>query len=324
MERIQQAVILAAGEGERLRPFTGLKPKVMIAIANKPVLRHVVEALAKNGISRVVVVVGYRKEQVLDFLGSGEAYGVEVSNAIQKQQLGTAHALKQAREMVGDRFLVLSGDNIIGPATLADFVCASPQALLTVEQENFSKYGAVSVKGDRVVDIVEKPEAAQTNLVSTGIYALSREVFPFLEDEVDLPTALRNMMASGYPVTAHRTKGTWMDVVYPWDILRLNDAALRGLSASLAGTTERGVVIKGNVVVGRGTHILPNTYIQGPAIIGENCEIGPSACILPATSLGDYVIVSAFTQVENSVLGSQVQIGPGAFIKDSVIDRGCL
>ncbi len=94
MERVKQAVILAAGEGQRLKPFTALKPKVMLPIANKPILQYVIESLAKNGVFQLVIVVGYRKEQVQDYFGSGEKFGVDITYVVQEQQLGTGHALK--------------------------------------------------------------------------------------------------------------------------------------------------------------------------------------------------------------------------------------
>src|SRR3990170_3573442 len=102
---MKQAVILAAGEGQRLRPFTVTKPKAMIAIAGKPILQYVVEALARNGIRNIVIVVGYRREQVFNYMGSGERFGVNITYITQERQLGTAHALMQAREVVENEFL---------------------------------------------------------------------------------------------------------------------------------------------------------------------------------------------------------------------------
>ena len=92
---MKQAVVLAAGEGQRLRPFTATKPKVMLPIAGKPILSYVVESLAQNGIRNIVLVVGYGKEQVFDFMGSGEQFGVDITYVTQERQLGTAHALAQ-------------------------------------------------------------------------------------------------------------------------------------------------------------------------------------------------------------------------------------
>jgi glucose-1-phosphate thymidylyltransferase len=322
MGKIEQAVILAAGEGQRLRPFTALKPKVMIPIANRPILQYVVEALAVNGVRHIVMVVGYRKEQVQDYFGSGEQFGVKIDYVTQRQQLGTAHALKQAQESAEERFLVLSGDNIIEPDTIAQFVKAEPTALLIKEQENVSKYGVVVTKGGIVQEVVEKPREAPSNLINTGIYTFDRGVFEFIGEELDLTTVLQKMIAEKHPLVAHETRGQWLDVVYPWDILRLNDVALNQISLTIRGTVERGVSIKGPVSIGKDSVVRSNTYIVGPALIGENCEIGPSVCILPSTTIGDNVIVCPFTQLKNSVIGSNVYLGSGSTLEDSILDSG--
>ncbi|MBL7124579.1 MAG: nucleotidyltransferase family protein, partial [Dehalococcoidales bacterium] len=96
--------MLAAGEGQRLRPFTTSRPKAMISIAGKPILQYVVEALAQSGIRNIVLVAGYRREQIFDYMGSGEQFGVDITYVTQEKQLGTAHALAQAREVVEDEF----------------------------------------------------------------------------------------------------------------------------------------------------------------------------------------------------------------------------
>ena len=320
--RIEQAVILAAGEGQRLRPFTVLKPKVMIHIANKPILQYVIEALLLNGVRHIVMVVGYRKEQVQDYFGSGETFGVEIDYIVQRQQLGTAHALRQAREVVGDSFLVLPGDNIIKPDTIVQLVEAKPGIILVKKQENISKYGVVTVKKGMVEEIVEKPQEATSKLVNTGIYTLDRGILEFIEEEGELPMVLKNMVTRGYQIAAQETDDTWLDAVYPWDILRLNDIALGDISQSAAGTIEKGVTLKGAVSIGRGTVVRAGCYLVGPLIIGENCEIGPHACIFPATSIGDQVTISPFGQVRNSAIGNGARIGPGSILEDAIVDRG--
>jgi len=320
--RIEQAVILAAGEGQRLRPLTVLKPKVMIPIADKPILQYVVEALAVNGVRHIIMVVGYRKEQVQDYFGSGEKLGVEIDYIVQKQQLGTAHALMHAKDAVADRFLVLPGDNIIESDTIAPLVEAKPSIILVKKQENVSKYGVVTARKGTVEEIVEKPQEATSNLVNTGIYSLDRGMFEFVEEEVELPMVLNSMIARGYEIAAQETDGIWLDAVYPWDILRLNDIALGAVSLSTAGTVEKGVTMKGAVSIGKGTVIRAGSYLVGPLIIGENAEIGPHACIFPATSIGDQVTISPFSQIRNSAIGNGVHIGPGSILEDSIVDRG--
>jgi len=315
--------VLAAGEGQRLKPFTSSKPKVMLPIANKPILEYVIEALARNGIRKIVLVVGYKKEQVQDYFGFGAQFDVELEYIAQPQQLGTAHALKQARDIAQESFLVLAGDNIVEPDALAPLLQLGPNAILVKRQENVSKYGAVVIEGGLVKDIVEKPARPISPFANTGIYAFGSEIFEFIEQELDLPQAIRKMLSRGLKVRACETEHAWLDAVYPWDILRLTGSVLSWMVPSVGGTLEQGVVIKPPVSIGKNTLIRANSYLVGPLVIGENCEIGPNVCLLPATAIGDHVSISPFTEIRNSVIGSDVEIGPGSIIHDSIIDRGC-
>jgi UDP-N-acetylglucosamine diphosphorylase / glucose-1-phosphate thymidylyltransferase / UDP-N-acetylgalactosamine diphosphorylase / glucosamine-1-phosphate N-acetyltransferase / galactosamine-1-phosphate N-acetyltransferase len=319
---MKQAVILAAGEGQRLRPFTVTRPKAMISIADKPILQHIVESLARSGIRDVVIVVGYRKTQVLDFMGSGEKFGVKITYATQDKQLGTAHALCRVKDLVQDEFLVLPGDNLIEAATIADFVEVRPEAVLVKRVKDPQRYGVIDALDDEIRSITEKPVDAGSNLVNTGIYAFNKDIFKYAEDVLDIPDALNHMIASGRAIKAVETKGAWLDVIYPWDVISLNHAILQNINTSLGGTIEDGVTLKGKVIIGAGTVVKAGTCIYGPAVIGDGCEIGPNVCIMPSTSIGDNVVISSFTQVKNSVIGNDVTLGPGCFVSDSAIDKG--
>jgi UDP-N-acetylglucosamine diphosphorylase/glucosamine-1-phosphate N-acetyltransferase len=322
--RIGQAIILAGGEGQRLKPFTSLRPKVMLSIANKPILRYVIEALAQAGLRHIVLVVGYRREEIQDYFGSGKKFGVDINYIVQKTQVGTADALKQAREVAAPRFLVLPGDNIIEADTILPLVTVANNTIVAKHQENISKYGVVIAKNGKVSQIVEKPDMAISYLVNTGIYALNRDIFPFVEQEIDLPQAIQTMNDQGHSFTAVETKALWLDAVYPIDILRLNEVMLAKLPASTGGTIEDGVAAKGKVTIGNGTTIRSGSYFVGPVVIGDNCEIGPSVCIFPATSIGNNVSISPFCQIKNSVIGNEVVIGSNCNIQDSIIAPGCV
>jgi len=322
---MKQAVILAAGEGQRLRPFTVNRPKVMLSVADKPILHYVVAALAASGIRRIVMVVGYRRQQIFDAMGSGEQYGVDITYINQEKQLGTAHALEQAKAVVDEEFLVLPGDNLIAADTIAGFVAVKPGAVLIKRVDDPRGYGLVTLAGGNVRHIEEKPKESGSSSVNTGIYSFTRDIFRYIEEpRLGIPDVINQMIEKGVNLSAVETKGTWLDVVYPWDILRLNDMILQRSKASVAGHVESGVSLKGEVVVGKDTVVRSGSYIVGPVIIGSGCDIGPSVSILPATSIGNNVVVSAFTQVKNRVIGDDVAVGPGSFIEDSVIDRGCV
>jgi glucose-1-phosphate thymidylyltransferase len=296
----------------------------MLFIAGKPILQYVVEALARNGIRDVVLVVGYKKEQIFDYMGSGESFGATITYITQDRQLGTAHALTQAEEVIEDEFLLLPGDNLIEADTIAQFTLIRPEAVLVKKVDNPVRYGVVNISKGVVTEIVEKPHEAIGNVVSTGIYALTKEIFGFIEPELDLPDVLNNMITSGHSIVAMETNGTWLDVIYPWDILNLNDAILRQVQPSIGGIIEAAVSLKGQVSIGKDTVVRSNSYISGPVVVGDGCDIGPNVCIMPATSIGNNVVISPFTEIKNSVIGDDANIGPGCTFQDSVIDRGCV
>jgi UDP-N-acetylglucosamine diphosphorylase/glucosamine-1-phosphate N-acetyltransferase len=323
-DRVASAIILAAGEGQRLKPFTRYKPKVMIPIANHPILQYVVEALEKNGIRDIVIVVGYRREQIYDFFGAGEKFGVNIEYVVQEQQIGTAHALKQASDKVADDFLVIAGDNIVDTGIIGGLQGDCRPCMVLKEQENISKYGVVVIEDGMVRQILEKPARAPTNLVNTGIYRLNREVFDYIGEETRLTAVLQRMVNDGRGIAACKTDGIWLDVVYPWDILKLNSLALQTIPPSMAGQVEEGVVIKGPVSIGKGSVIRSNTYIVGPAAIGSGCEVGPSVCVFPGTSIGNNVSIFPFSELRNSVIADGAQIGAGSAIHNSVIDKNCV
>jgi len=316
-----QAVILAAGEGQRLRPFTANKPKVMIKVANKPILEFVVEALRDAGILDIIMVVGYKKSRIMSHFGNGSKWGVRIEYAVQQQQLGTAHALKQAEKLIrDDEFLVLAGDNIVDSETIAKV--DEPWTLAYKRAEEPSKYGVLIVSDGRVERIVEKPERPISDIVNTGIYRFTSEIFEKIGDKMDLITVINSMIEEGYEFRCVEAN-VWVDVVYPWDIVKVNDFAMRFSGKIIAGKVENAQII-GDVSIGKNTIIRGNVYIKGPVIIGENCEIGPNAVVMPSTSIGDNVKIGAFCYIENSVIGDNVVIAPNSYIKDSVIDGGCV
>jgi len=320
---MKQAVILAAGEGQRLRPFTVTKPKSMICIAGKPILGYVVEALVRNGIRNIVLVVGYKKEQVYDYIGSGEEFGINVTYVTQERQLGAAHALAQAKNVVDDEFLVLPGDKLIEADTIDKVVNTEPESVLVKKMYNPSRYSVLTVENGLIVNI-GKPAESSYCLVDTGIFVFSKDIFKYIEPELIFRDALSAMITSGKNINAYEVDKTWLDVVYPWDILSLNSAILHRIPSGLEGTIEGGVSVQGQVSVGKDSVIRSNSYIIGPVVIGEGCEIGPNVCIFPATSIANNVVISPFTEVKNCVIGDDVNIGPGSIIEDSVIDKGCV
>ncbi|MFY1113399.1 MAG: sugar phosphate nucleotidyltransferase, partial [Methanosarcinaceae archaeon] len=156
-----KAIILAAGEGLRCRPLTLTRSKVMLPVANKPILEHVINSLEENGVKDIILVIGYEKERIMDYFEDGLNFGVNIKYVEQKAQLGTAHAIKQAKKLIGPddtAFLVLNGDNLVEARTIADLLskCEGDASLLTVKMEETEGYGVVLTEGKKVKQILEK------------------------------------------------------------------------------------------------------------------------------------------------------------------------
>ena len=346
-----KAVILTAGEGLRIRPLTNSMPKGMIPIANKPILEHIVEALKGVGIRDIVMVVGHKKERVLSHFGDGRDFGVRIEFVEQKKQLGTAHALRKARDLIDGEFLVLPGDNYVEVRTLEKLFGNGgrpPQVVIT-ESQSPSKYGIVTVKGGRIQEIVTLPKSdeggsqrgiqgimthvlrhgevqGESDLVFTCICHLERGVFEVMDDlsgkeRNNMTDLLRHMVAGNAEIRAVKTD-VWLDAVFPWDLLFLNDLSLSRLKRVELGNVEDGTHLSGEISIGKGTVVHSNCYIRGPVIIGEGCEIGPNACIFPSTSLGDNVTVDPFCKVGNSIIMDDVSVGAGSLIEDSILAGG--
>jgi glucose-1-phosphate thymidylyltransferase len=296
----------------------------MLNIAGKPIICHVLESLAANGIRDIIIVVGYRREQMFDYIGDGKQFGVEIKYIAQNKQLGTAHALAQAKGVTDTEFLVLAGDKLIDPDTISRIVNAKPTAMLVKPEHIPGHYGVATIQNSQLVRISEKPAYPESNLINTGIYVFNRDIFNAIGAQLDIPEVLNDLVRRGHKVEAIETTQTWLDVVYPWDILNLNAAILQETTPVRGGTIEAGVSIVGQVSIGEKTIIHSNTYISGPVVIGKGCDIGPNVCIFPATSIADNVVISPFSEIRNSVVGEDVYISSGASIQDSVIDKGCV
>jgi UDP-N-acetylglucosamine diphosphorylase/glucosamine-1-phosphate N-acetyltransferase len=322
-----KAVILAAGEGMRLRPLTTSEPKVMIPIANRPVLEYVVDALVKNDVNDIVMVVGYRKERIMSHFEDGRKFGAKIDYVIQDKQLGNGHALLCAKDRLSGDFLALAGDNIVDARAVGDLLQSSscPSALV-VESENPSKYGVVTIEKGSIRNVVEKPVDLISNIILTGMFCLKDSIFRAIDEciadgEYGLSHAFRSTLGET-GIKPVFSDGLWIDAVYPWDLLELNAAALENASIRTAGKIEKHVTVAGPVGIGEETVIRAGTTIYGPVIIGEGCDIGPNVTIFPSTSIGDNVAIEPYTVVKNSILMNNCNIAAHSYLSHSVLGYG--
>jgi UDP-N-acetylglucosamine diphosphorylase / glucose-1-phosphate thymidylyltransferase / UDP-N-acetylgalactosamine diphosphorylase / glucosamine-1-phosphate N-acetyltransferase / galactosamine-1-phosphate N-acetyltransferase len=312
-----QAVILAAGEGTRVRPLTRSRPKAMIPVANRPIIEYVIEALVKNGIREITVVVGYRKEQVTRFLNQLD---VPVEVVVQNKQLGTGNALLCAESKIRDNFLVLPGDNYIDPTSISR-IMDTPNSMLVKEHPSPSNFGVVMLNEGLVSGILEKPESSPSFMVSTGIYSFKKDVFTYIQEN-NLTDAISSMIDNGVQIQGIPADD-WQDAIFPWDLLKMNRRLLHNLDPAREGTVNRQTIIQGLVKIGKGTTIGPNTVITGPVIIGCDCNIGPNCCILPNTSIGARVTLEPFTYIGDAIIMDDSSVGSHSRVVDTVMGERC-
>lgn len=175
-----QAIVLAAGEGSRMRPLTLSRPKVMVPIGGRPFLDHVVDRAMEAGVIRFVFVVGYRSEVIIDHFGDGNEFGADIEYVVQSEQLGTGHALMMAEDMATDRFLVLNGDVLADLPSLKRFLEIKGDAVAAKRVADPSRYGVFEVDGDRLRSVVEKSRSPPSDLANAGIYLFRKTIFEAL------------------------------------------------------------------------------------------------------------------------------------------------
>jgi len=325
-----QGVVLAAGEGTRMRPLTYTRPKVMLPVANKPILEHLIIELKKAGLEEVVLVVGYRDETIRQHFGDGNSLGIDIKYVTQRKQLGTANALKSASHLLEDEFLMLNGDAIVNSEDIKKVISGKSMVLAVKEVENPQDFGVVEIKDGRVVRIVEKPEKPPTNLINAGVYRFTKDILEFVEKtpisrrgEYEITDSIQLAINAGLEFKAVKID-EWIDVGYPWDLLKANKEMLTKIGEGrIEGEVEEGAVIKGNVVVGEGSVVRAGSYIIGPTIIGKNCVIGPNCFIRPYTSIGDNCHVGNAVEIKNSIIMSNTKVPHLNYVGDSIVGENC-
>ncbi|MDP2952405.1 MAG: sugar phosphate nucleotidyltransferase [Chloroflexota bacterium] len=324
-----KAVVLAAGVGTRMRPLTYARPKVMLPLANRPLLEHLLLEIKKAGIGEFLLVVGYCAQKVQDYFGDGSRWGVKIDYAFQRRQSGTADALRQAEGWTQEPFLLLNGDVLVKEGDIARVVAGPGMAMGVIEVSDPAEKGVVEVEGDRVMRIHEKSPNPPSRLANAGVYLLTRDIFPALarvpkspRGEYELTDSLQAVIDEGCPIF-HRRLDYWQDLSYPWELLAANRSLLETMEPQNRGEVEPGAVVQGPVSIGKGTVVRSCSYIQGPAIIGEGCEIGPHCYIRPATAIGDGCHIGNAVEVKNSIILRGTRVPHFNYVGDSVIGEGC-
>lgn len=326
-----KAVVLAAGKGTRMEPLTTSCPKVMLPVANKPILEHIVDAAVEAGVDGFVFITGYMEEQIREYFGDGKAWGVTIDYVRQEEQLGTSDAIGCARGHAGDVFLVLNGDMLVGAEDLKALTARKEEAVICVKEvENPSDFGVLETEGEKVVKILEKPKKPPTNLANAGIYLFRKSIFEYIDrtrlserGELEITDSIQMLIDSGAPVGYRTLAAEWIDIGYPWDLLKATEYILKDLKGKCEGIVEPNVTLKGEISIGEGSLIRSGSYIEGPVVIGKDCDIGPNCFIRPSTAIGNHIRIGNAVEIKNTIVMEDTHVGHLSYVGDSIIGRGC-
>lgn len=317
---IDTGVVLAAGEGTRLRPLTHNRPKPMLPAANRPILEHVLDTLVDAGVGELVLVVGYKRNRVQEHFGPTYR-DVPIEYVVQEKQLGSGHALLQAREAVEGPMLVVNGDRVIDLEMVRNVAARHEEtgdaSMAVLEHPAAHTYGAVRLDGDRVEELVEKPVVGKYRLINAGIYAFGSSMFETIAEtpreagELGLTEAIARRLERGTTVRGILTDGIWVDATYPWDLLQLSREVLQ---AGRVGEHET----RPDVFVSEAARVHESASIQGPVVVGPDCEVAAGAVVGPNVALGRNVTVGANSTVVASVLDADTRVAPGSTLVETV------
>jgi len=302
-----KALIMAGGEGTRLRPLTCDRPKPMVDFLGKPLLQYSLELLKKHGISEVGMTLLFMGEKIRSFFGDGSEMGMNIRYFPEKEPMGTAGSVKNAESFLDERFLVLSGDALsdldIGSALESHMKSKAPVTIILKKVENPLEYGIALLNGEnRITEFFEKPAWSEvfSDAVNTGSYIIEPEILSYIpknrpfDFSKDLfPLLLKN----GIPLNGHITQSYWCDVGN-------TEAYIRALGDALSGKVQ----------------LTPNAAVKNGLFIGKDVKISPSAVLQAPCYIGSGSIIENFARIgEGSVIGENVFIGQGANIKKSYV-----
>jgi glucose-1-phosphate thymidylyltransferase len=326
-----KALILSGGKGTRLRPIPHTSAKQLVPVANKPILFYGLEAVRAAGITEVGIVVGDTAEEVKNAVGSGDAFGLKIEYIQQEAPLGLAHAVKIARDFIGDdSFVMYLGDNLLKngiTSFVTEFTAGNCDAqILLAQVSNPSEFGVAEIRNERVVALEEKPKKPKSNFALVGVYMFTSSIFeavekikPSFRNELEITDAIQYLIDKDFVVHSHIVDGWWKDTGKLEDMLDANRMILSELSTNIQSEPTGGSKIHGAVQIDANVKV-EGSVLRGPCIIGSGTRIIDSY-IGPFTSIGAGSSIVG-SEIENSIILEQCTIQDiGSRIGSSLIGR---
>jgi mannose-1-phosphate guanylyltransferase/phosphomannomutase len=323
-----RAVVMAGGEGTRLRPMTANQPKPLLPVVNRPIMEHVLRLLKRHGFDETVVTVQFLASLIRTYFGDGDELGMHLSYATEETPLGTAGSVKNAETALkDDAFLVISGDALtdidLGAVVRAH---KDRNALVTVCLKRVPdplEFGIVITDEDeRIERFLEKPTWGQvfSDTVNTGIYVMEPEVFDHVEPGAIVDWSgdvFPALVKAGAPVFGYVADGYWEDVGTHESYLRAQaDVLNRQVDVDIDGFE-----VAPGVWIGEGAEVDPDAVLKGPVYVGDYAKVEAGAELREFTVLGSNVVVKGGAFLHRAVVHDNVFIGPQANLRGCVIGK---
>lgn len=320
-----KAVIMAGGEGARLRPLTCDRPKPMVPIMNKPMMEHIINLLKKHNFEEIAVTLQYMPEAIKEFFKEGNNWGVNLNYFVEETPLGTAGSVKNASSFLDQTFLVISGDALtdidLTEAVRFHREKGSMATLVLTSVETPLEYGVVITEEDgRISQFLEKPSWGEvfSDTVNTGIYILEPEVLEYFEPGVKFDFSkdlFPKLLENKDPLYGYVAPGYWCDVGNLQQYLHAHFDVLQGLVTLEMDGTE----LKSGVWVGAGAKVSPEADLIPPIVIGDGCIIHPGAEVKEYSVIGTGTIIEKGASVKRSVCWQNSFLGKNSALRGAVI-----
>jgi len=332
-----KAIILAAGQGTRLRPVTLTMPKPLVPVANKRLIEYAIDTIKGAGISEIGIVVNNLDSPIVKTFGNGEKLGVKLTFIVQEEQLGLAHAANLCRPFVGDEpFAMFLGDNIFQDKmanVIRNFPSSDAEASIVLTPvSDPTRFGIAVVESGEIKRVIEKPKNPPSNLAIVGVYLFRKSIFdaiskikPSARGESEITDAIQVLIDEKRAITPYTISGWYIDAGKPEPIILANQLVLEDLPYSPAPNEESGKIegnceISHRVIVGEGSKII-NSVVRGPAIIGNNTIIRDSY-VGPYTAIGDNCTIEG-SEIEASIVMNNcvIRMIPGRIDRSLLADN---
>ncbi len=324
-----KAVVMAGGEGTRLRPLTSNQPKPMVSIVGKPCMEHILELLREHGLTDVIVTVAFLPQAIRSYFGEGDTLGLNIGYSVEESPLGTAGSVRLAARQLDETFLVISGDALcdLDLTKLIEFH-KQRGAAVTIglkSVDNPLEFGIVVTDDEgRIERFLEKPSWGQvfSDTINTGIYVLEPEVLRHVPTDrpYDFSKELfPYLLEMGRPLYGFVMDGYWQDIGNLDQYRQANfDALDEHVKLNIPG-----IRIRGNVWLGEGVEIPDLDQVEGPALIGNYCRIAPGASVGAYSVLSNSVTLRERTRTTRSVIDASTHIGRSSLIEGAILGRSC-